>query len=202
MEKVQRTAKTPEVGGLGTDGLSAEAEAMLGKLARQFETGAAVEAVFGQPQTFGDRMIIPVARVMGGFGGGFGPTTQRAAREMADAPAKQTAAPGSATPFSLGGGAGMRIEPVAVLVIDARRVKILPVVDANKMIGRVFSSVFGFMIAALAIRAWSECHGAQRHTAGKTWRGGSGLAQLRRMGRFGQIFNLMRLTSQVRAAAH
>ena len=55
-----------------------------------------------------------------------------------------------------GKGAGFRTEPLAVVEITPRRVRIQPIVDVNRLIGRVFTSVFGFVIAALVIRVFFE----------------------------------------------
>jgi uncharacterized spore protein YtfJ len=146
----------PTAGADGVDGVTpaltpAAAEAVLAELGRELGQHATVDAVFGQPQVIGERTVIPVARLTYGFGGGLGSGPQGRQRRAAPptAPADGAAAEG----FGFGGGGGVRAEPVAVVEIGPRGLRVVPVVDANRLIGRVFATVFGFALAALVVRA-------------------------------------------------
>jgi uncharacterized spore protein YtfJ len=139
---------------------SVEAEALLAKLGQQVGASATVNAVFGQPQTIGERTIIPVARVAFGFGGGAG-NGQSGRRRRAPVDPEAAAetgtrqAPGDATGqgAGFGGGAGLMATPVAVVEIGPRGVRVVPIVDVNRLVGRVFAAVFGFAFAALMVSA-------------------------------------------------
>ena len=73
---------------------------------------------------------------------------------------------------------------MAVVEIGPRGLRVVPVVDANRLIGRVFATVFGFALAALVVRAVAFREpGAGRRRYRRAWpprRGVVGLALLRR----------------------
>lgn len=105
------------------------------------------DLAFGTPTTVGDRTLIPVARVMYGFGGGSGPdSTQRR---------------GS------GAGGGLGVRPIAMIEATHNGVRVLPIVDVQSMLGRVF----GFATAALLFAAFMQRargrHGSSRVTIGR-----------------------------------
>lgn len=142
----------------------AEAEALLARLGQELGARATVDAVFGQPHTIGERTVIPVARIAFGFGGGTGGGAQDRRRRAEQAPEPAARVPGSATGpggrevaapqgFGLGGGGGAKAEPVAVVEIGPKGLRVVPVVDVNRLIGRVFTVVFGFAFAALVVSA-------------------------------------------------
>ena len=148
MSTLLETAPTPAE--------SVHTEEVLALLARQFGESATVGAVFGSPIVVGERTVIPVARVSYGFGGG---GTQAApghashlVREAGEVSTPAVTGAGS------GGGGGLRVEPLAVVEITPRRVRIRPIVDVNRLIGRVFTTVFGFALATLALRAFVDSH--------------------------------------------
>ncbi len=84
---------------------------------------ADVKAVFGEPQTVGERTIIPVARVGYGVGLGFG-EGERPAEEEGDV---EAAGAGG------GGGGGGMATPVAVLEVTSEDTKVIPIVDSTKL---------------------------------------------------------------------
>lgn len=104
------------------------------KAMTSIQEGASVKQVFGEPQTVGDRTVIPVAAVSYGFGFGYGRGTERGN--------------GDATPGREGGGGGgggqVRARPVAVLEITPERVRVEPIVDASRI-----------ALAGIALGAWS-----------------------------------------------
>ena len=134
----------------------ADAEEVLAMLGRQLGESATVGAVFGTPIIAGERTVVPVARVSYGFGGGKGAQAapKNVGRLALEASEGSPLSP--AAGVGMGGGGGLRVEPLAVVEITPRRVRIQPIVDVNRLIGRVFTSVFSFVIAALVIRMFLE----------------------------------------------
>ncbi|MBX6773323.1 MAG: hypothetical protein IRY83_16505 [Chloroflexi bacterium] len=95
------------------------------KLLAQIEAAPAatsVRTVFGEPITVGERTIIPVARVGGAFGLGFG-------RGQAPVPE------GAAGREGAGGGGGARFaaRPIAVIEVTAERARVIPIVDWTRL---------------------------------------------------------------------
>ena len=102
-----------------------QVEELLAQVASLREN-AHVRTVFGEPIRHGDRIVIPVARVQGGFGLGFG---------RGKAPAEGGAG---------GGGGGMfRARPVAVVEITPNEVRVRPVIDTTRIV-----------LAAMLLAAW------------------------------------------------
>jgi uncharacterized spore protein YtfJ len=144
----------------------AEVEEVVARLGREIGRGASAEAVFGPPRTVGGRTIIPVARVAYGFGGGAAPGRRRRAARGAGqgpdpaasgppesaAPAGAGGAPADGLPPGFGGGGGGRAEPVAVIELGPGGVRVVPVVDVNRLVGRVFAFGFGLAAVALVVR--------------------------------------------------
>jgi len=88
-----------------------QVEELLAQVASLRENAHA-RTVFGEPIRHGDRIVIPVARVQGGFGLGFG-----RGREPAE------------------GGAGIfRARPVAVSEITPGEVRVRPVIDTTRIV--------------------------------------------------------------------
>ncbi|HEY8478038.1 MAG TPA: spore germination protein GerW family protein [Chloroflexota bacterium] len=83
---------------------------------------ASVRAVFGEPIRVGERVVVPVARVGGGFGVGFGEGERPPEGERA-------------APRGRGGGGGGRVtaRPVAVIEITPEAVHVRPIVDATRL---------------------------------------------------------------------
>lgn len=92
-----------------------------------------VNSVIGDPITTPDGVtIIPVSRVSYGFGGGGSDFTTKNA--------------GAANPFGGGTGAGVKIVPVAFLVIREGNVRMLPVAaPANTTVDRVVDMIPDFV---------------------------------------------------------
>src|SRR5579884_749973 len=94
------------------------------KLLAQIEatpTSASVRTVFGEPIQVGERTIIPVAKIGGAFGLGFG-RGQRRPEQVGEAAAEQ----------GVGGGGGGRVSarPLAVVEITPEKVR---VVDTTRL---------------------------------------------------------------------
>jgi uncharacterized spore protein YtfJ len=104
------------------------------ELNRLFDTvgrvqeNATVEAVFGPPTKVDEKTIIPIGRVVYGFGLGFGqgtmPTTPSSEATESD---ENDVAGGS------GGGGWLLVRPLAVLEVTPEVTTINPVVDDEKI---------------------------------------------------------------------
>jgi len=95
---------------------------------------AHVEAVFGKPETIGEKTIIPIAQVGYGFGMGFGEGKAPGEGEGEEAP----------TGRGGGGGGGVFARPIAFLEVTAEETKLTPIVDSTKL-----------FLAGMAMAAWS-----------------------------------------------
>lgn len=97
----------------------------------QVHQKANVRAAFGEPETIGERTIIPVARVSYGVGLGFG-EGERPSEEEVEAGSRG------------GGGGGGNTTPIAVVEVTDKQTKVLPIVDSTKL-----------AVASLLTFAWS-----------------------------------------------
>lgn len=102
---------------------------------------ASVDAVFGQPVTLGEKVVIPMASVAYGFGLGFGESADQAAGESDGGTAG-------------GGGAGMGARPLGVIEITPEHTRIEPYVNeqAVTLAGILFGAWSFFWVAAAVIR--------------------------------------------------
>jgi len=91
---------------------------------------ADVKAAFGEPETIGQRTIIPVARVGYGLGLGFG---------EGERPSEEEAEAGCG-----GGGGGTAATPIAVVEVTGEGTQVIPIVDWTKL-----------ALAGLATFAWN-----------------------------------------------
>lgn len=110
------------------------------------QANASVDAVFGQPVTMGEKVVIPIARVTYGFGLGFG--------EGADQEAGESDAGAGA---GGGGGAGMGARPLGVVEITPEHTRIEPYVNeqAVTLAGILLGAWSIFWISAAVIRIMS-----------------------------------------------
>jgi uncharacterized spore protein YtfJ len=95
---------------------------------------ANVSAVFGEPETVGDKTIIPVAQVSYGFGMGFG---------EGKSPAKDEEEGPTGEGKGVGGGGGASVRPLAVLEITPEETNLTSIVDASRI-----------ALAGIALMAW------------------------------------------------
>jgi uncharacterized spore protein YtfJ len=91
-------------------------------------------ACFGAPATVGDRIVIPVAEVMYGFGMGWGGGT----------------AANNETGGGGGGGGGSRVRGIAVIEVAPDGVEVHPVVDTTAL--RLASIAFASAATAIVAR--------------------------------------------------
>ena len=85
-------------------------------------SNATVKSVYGDPVTFGDRTIVPVARVAYGFGGGFG--SRLKAGQMSAELAGDVAPRGPGEEGG-GGGGGVAAMPLGVVEITPTRTRFI-----------------------------------------------------------------------------
>ncbi len=71
---------------------------------------ANTETVVGKPVTLGDKMVVPVSRIMVGFGVGGGEGQEEKKKGG----------------FAGGGAGGARIDPIGFIIIDGEKVSFLP----------------------------------------------------------------------------
>ncbi len=108
-----------------------QVEELLAQIA-SIRENAHVRTVFGEPIHHGDRVVVPVARVQGGLGLGFG--------------RGETAAESGRPSGAGGGGGGMfRAGPVAIVEITPTGVQIRPIVDVTRLV------LAGMLLAAWVI---------------------------------------------------
>jgi uncharacterized spore protein YtfJ len=110
---------------------------MVQETMERFLEAADVSAVYGEPMTYGDTVVVPAAEILSfmGFGLGYGGST---------APDQQGTGAGSGG----GGGGHVMSRPVAAIVISPAGVRVEPIVDVTK-IGLAALTAFGFMAAML-----------------------------------------------------
>ncbi len=93
-----------------------EARELLEAIAAKVREMAKTETIVGEPIVLGDVTLVPVTRVMVGFGGGSG----------GDVDAKSDKAQKAAGSGG-GGGGGVRVEPAAFIVLQRGEVSIMAV---------------------------------------------------------------------------
>ncbi len=110
-----------------------EAVRIAGRMMEDLMRPGRVDAAFGQPQTIGDRTIIPVARV--GSGGGFGVGLGGGP----DSEGRNVMGTGG------GGGGGSSATPIAIVVVTPEEVRVQPIIDATQLgLAAMASLAFNF----------------------------------------------------------
>ena len=93
---------------------------LLQSLHENLATAAKVKSVFGEPITAGEKTIIPVARIVYGFGGGTG---------SGGLETKTARGEGG------GGGGGVRALPVGVFEVSPKETRFVAIGDRKKSLG-------------------------------------------------------------------
>jgi uncharacterized spore protein YtfJ len=108
------------------------------------QANASVNAVFGQPVTVGDKVVIPIASVSYGFGMGFGEATGQEVHE-----------PNGGVGGGEGGGVSAR--PLGVVEITPERTRVEPIVNeqALALAGMLLGAWSIFWVSAAVIRIMS-----------------------------------------------
>ncbi|PFG38767.1 hypothetical protein ATJ97_1254 [Georgenia soli] len=121
-----------------------------------------VRRVFGEAYVSGETTVIPVAKVTGGSGMGYGGSQQEAGDDGgsegavrdggSEGAVRQAAGSGSGGGFEGeggGGGLGVRVEPLGVYVVRGGDVQWQPALDVNRL------AIGGQMLVAVALLAWA-----------------------------------------------
>ncbi len=124
-------------------------ENFLETLATSLNQSASAKNVFGEPVRTGDKVIIPVAQVMLGMGGGYGQGIQQHKKLLPPDASKTVLSAKSETPGEgAGGGGGMYVIPKGVYEITPKATRFIPahdlrqlliVLTAGFLLGRLFA---------------------------------------------------------------
>lgn len=128
---------------------------------RQFMSGARVDVAFGESRTIGERTLIPVAQVRGGFGGGGG-----AGPASVSVPGETEASRTDQAAFGGGSFGGLTVRPIAVIEVTAEGVIVRPIPDIQAIMTRAFGFATVALIAGLLL-------GGRRRQLGVSLRGAS-----------------------------
>jgi len=90
--------------------MSAQLKETLSSIIGELKAIASTKTVIGDPITLGDKMVVPVSRIMVGFGVGGGEGEEVKKRGG----------------FAGGGAGGARIEPIGFILIDEDKISFLP----------------------------------------------------------------------------
>jgi uncharacterized spore protein YtfJ len=107
---------------------------LLQSLHESLSTRAQVKSVFGEPIAAHDKTIVPVAKIIYGFGGGTG----SGGMEI-----KTTRGEGG------GGGGGVRVVPVGVFEVSGNETRFVAVGDRKRMVGTL---LLGAALGLLFVR--------------------------------------------------
>lgn len=124
------------------------------ELIERSKDAATVERVFGEPIRQGDLIVIPVAKVRHGWGGGQGWGSEGAkdSQDGQDGRDEENGgeAAGGGAGGGGGGGLGFAATPAGVIVIKDGEVRWQPVVDVNRI---VFGGQLLGLVLLLTIRS-------------------------------------------------
>ena len=90
--------------------MSAQLKETLSAIIGELKQIATTETVVGDPLTLDDKMVVPVSRIMVGFGVGGGEGEEVKKRGG----------------FAGGGAGGARIDPIGFIIIDGEKISFLP----------------------------------------------------------------------------
>lgn len=112
----------------------------VGRLAERIGAHANVKAVFGEPIARDGLVVVPVAKVRWGFGGGAGSGPMAAPTE----PGAASTEPGAAQPTGSGqgGGGGATADPIGWLEISDAGAEFKPIVPAMPSPGFLLAAGF------------------------------------------------------------
>ncbi|MBC8152610.1 MAG: hypothetical protein H7Z72_06840 [Bacteroidetes bacterium] len=107
----------------------------LERLAASLNQNASVKNVFGEPIRAGDKVIIPVAQVMLGMGGGHGHSVQQGKKRLPTDPSQTVSSEKLETPAEgAGGGGGMRVVAKGVYEVTPRTTRFIPAHDVKQLL--------------------------------------------------------------------
>lgn len=104
-------------------------------LAASLNQNASVKNVFGEPVRAGEKVIIPVAQVMLGMGGGHGHSNGQNKKLLPTDPSQTASSGKPETPAEgAGGGGGMRVLAKGVFEITPKRTRFIPARDVRQVL--------------------------------------------------------------------
>ena len=107
----------------------------LERLAARLNQNASVKNVFGEPVRAGDKVIIPVAQIMLGMGGGHGRGGQQNKQSLLpDPPQPVSSGKPGAPAEGAGGGGGMRVIAKGVYEVTPKRTRFIPAHDVRQIL--------------------------------------------------------------------
>jgi uncharacterized spore protein YtfJ len=118
----------------------------LEKLSSQFAQSASVKNVFGDPINAGDKIIIPVAKIAYGLGGGYGQQGKKDNATHTDSPLENLPNRTENGGEGVGGGGGMYARPAGVYEITPSRTRFIP---ANNVTPLLIGIGVGFLLKGL-----------------------------------------------------
>ena len=98
------------------------------------------ELVYGESIVVKDKIIIPVAKISYGFGGGFGKLLSKSNKELKQENKDESKGDGA------GGGLGLRAEPVGVIEIGEFGTRFISFKQTKK--------ILGFFVGGALLGAW------------------------------------------------
>ncbi len=116
------------------------------EILEQARDAMSVKRVFGEPYEKDGVTVIPVAKIMGGAGGGSGPAPEGGAATTPGEP--------GATPMGTGWGYGLGASPAGVYVIRGSEVEWKPAIDVNRLaVQRALVAVVALLVVRSFIKA-------------------------------------------------
>lgn len=114
------------------------------RILERLERSASIKKVFGDPIEMQGKVIIPVARVMYGFGGGTGSSAPHKNEAEENKTTENTAAPKPG--WGEGGGGGVITIPLGVLEITPERTRFIPVNIVKQLLAVIAFGLFAGLL--------------------------------------------------------
>ena len=108
-----------------------DVESLIKTATEEIEKALTTKTIVGEPMTFEGKTIIPVSKVMFGFGAGGGSGGGKAGSE------------GGGEGSGGGAGGGASVSPVALIVIDKEKVEVMPL--AKGSLGAALEKIVGYV---------------------------------------------------------
>lgn len=117
-----------------------ENENFLQKLASQFGQSASVKNVYGEPIQVDEKIIIPVARIAYGLGGGYGHGYKKNKRPQAHTEINH---PDGGTGEGAGGVGGMYAKPHGIYEVTPTSTRFIPTISTKQLL---MGAAVGFLV--------------------------------------------------------
>lgn len=124
---------------------TSKTEGFVKTIVEELRRMASTETVVGKPITVDKKTLVPVIRISVGFGAGGGEGT-------GETPTAEKRSSGHGEGAGMGGAGGVRVEPVAFIVMIEDKVSLLPVRGGVASVERLIESVPDLIEKIAAIR--------------------------------------------------